>query len=94
MLSEPERLQAKLIKTRQFWQKASPLIPSVFRLARLTEPGGKGVIEFQDLSGKHLLVQNYHKSRENALESNESADEGHYKENSDDAASNQFLTPF
>lgn len=94
VLSESDRLYAKLVKTRQFWQKSSALIPSVFRLARVFDESCKSLFEFQDLSGKHLLVQNYHKSRDTNAETPESFLEGACEEDSESCASKQFLTPF
>lgn len=56
---EPEeiRIRAKIIKLKDFWNKTSLFIPNAFSLIKPSK-NQKYLQEYQDLSGKTVLLQN------------------------------------
>lgn len=56
-MEEQSRLETKIVKVREYWGRASLLIPNVFRHLCNVEPETRFLLEFQDLSCKIVLVQ-------------------------------------
>lgn len=54
---ERHKIEIKVVKVREYWAKASALIPNVFRLLCEIDVTSVHVLEFQDLSNKIVLVQ-------------------------------------
>lgn len=58
MLNEEEKLRARIVKVKVFWNKSSLLIPNVFKIKSYLDEDTEHLLEYQDLSMKEVLVFN------------------------------------
>jgi hypothetical protein len=52
-------LEAKIVKTKIYWEKQSFFIPNVFRLIKAIPKRENQIQEMQDLSHKEVLLQSF-----------------------------------
>lgn len=53
------KLEAKIAKTKIYWEKQSFFIPNVFRLIKVVPKRESQIQEMQDLSHKEVLLQSF-----------------------------------
>ena len=61
--SEAERLSLKVANVARFWSTEYPIIPNVFRFAKIDEGDNDNFHEFLEISKKHLMVQAFKDSK-------------------------------
>lgn len=57
-VSEKDRMAAKLLKVKNYWNGSSLMIPNVFRIFTMFDDCNDFVLEYQDLSQKEVLALN------------------------------------
>ena len=56
---QAQKIEAKILKTKIYWEKQSFFIPNVFRLVKPVLKNANQVAEMQDLSHKEVLLQSF-----------------------------------
>lgn len=56
---QSQKIEAKIIKTKIYWEKQSFFIPNIFRLIKPVLKNENLVSEMQDLSHKEVLLQSF-----------------------------------